>query len=148
MTHTAEASATQTEVQAIDADLAAKLLPRSVVGNAYKTKYAERAKGAKLPKGTDRRAIARSCGDWLAVTVAGLVLDEKRKLRVADFEALLDANGIAHAHWNRTTPGWEGRLRMTGGLALRSVVAREEQLFLPVGEPITPPRSWVAKYQR
>lgn len=134
---------------AIEADLAeVEHKKASVVGAAYKRKYAERAKEARLPKGADRRAIARSCGDWLAVTVAAIVLDEKRKLRVADFEALLDANGIAHAHWNRTTPGWEGRLRMTGGLALRTAVAREEQLFVPGGETLTPPRSWIAKYQR
>lgn len=142
------ADSAETSAQ-IDADLAAVInLPKSVVGRAYKAKYAERAKEAKLPKGTDRRAVARSCGDWLALTLAGLCLDERRKLKVAEFEAILEANGIEHSHWNRTTKGWEGRLRMTGGLALRTAVAREELFFTPGAEPVVPPRSWIAKYQR
>ena len=142
-------AATEAEKTAMEIDASKYVdLPKSVVGRKYKLRYKERAQEAKFPKGTDKRAMARSCGDWLALTLAGMVLDGKRKLIVPKLEAILEANGIAHAHWNRTTPGWEGRLRMTGGLALRTAVAREEQLFLPEGEPMVPPRAWVQKYQR
>ena len=137
-----------TEIE-IDADAEANIaLPRSVVGGTYKRRYAEReATMQRRPKGVPRKALARSTADWLAIELAKRTLDDKAKLRVADFEAILDANGVAHAHWNRTTKGWQGRLRMTGRLALQRVVAEEEALLLPDGEALVPPRSWIAKHQ-
>lgn len=122
--------------------------PRSVVGSSYKQRYAEReAAMVRRPKGVPRKALARSTADWLAIELAKRTLDAKAKLVVPDFEAILDANGVAHAHWNRTTKGWQGRLRMTGRLALARVVAEAGELALPVGDAIPAPKAWVAKHQ-
>ena len=126
---------------------AAIATPKSVVQSSYKRKYAEReAAMVRRPKGVSRKALARSSGDWLALELAKLVLDERSNLVVSAFEAVLDANGVLHAHWNRTTKGWQGRLRMTGRLALQRVVAEDGELVLPSGETIAAPRAWVAKY--
>lgn len=142
---------TATEAVQIEAQLAEDTArARSVVATAYKAKYAQRAIEAKrIPKGVSRKAIARSCGDWLALQIARLCLDEKQHLRVPEFEALLSANGVAHAHWNRTTPGWQGRLRMTGRLALQRVVAEADgELVLPNGERLNAPAMWVERTLR
>ena len=121
--------------------------PRSVVASPYKLKYAMRAQEARKPKAVSLKAAARCNGDWLAFELAKRTLTEANKLNVPAFEAILDANGVAHAHWNRTTKGWEGRLRMTGRLALQRAVASEEALYLPEGDAVTPPRTWLAKFQ-
>ena len=143
MTNTTTTTALPLEAEAE----AAIALPRSVVASSYKRKYAEReAAMAKRPKGVSRKALARSSADWLAVELAKVVLDQRSKLVVASFEAVLDANGVKHAHWNRTTPGWQGRLRMTGRLALQRVVAESGELVLPDGTILAAPRSWVAKH--
>lgn len=121
----------------------------SVVGAGYKAKYRARAaEMARKPKDVAVKALARSCCDWLAVELARRVLTEGKKptLRVAEFEALLDANGVKHSHWNRTTPGWQGRLRMTGRLALQRVVAEAGELALPDGSAIPAPKNWIAKH--
>lgn len=123
---------------------------RSVVKATYKLAYAAKALDARLPKGVSRKAAARSCGDWLALTIAKLCIVGKNTLDVERFEALLDANGVAHSHWNRTTKGWQGRLRMTGRLALQRVVAEADGELLVPGEDgdtiVAAPRNWVAKY--
>lgn len=123
---------------------------RSVVKPTYKLAYAAKALEARLPKGVSRKAAARSCGDWLALTIAKLCIVGKNTLDVERFEALLDANGVEHRHWNRTTKGWQGRLRMTGRLALQRVVAEADGELLvpgPDGDTIVAaPRNWVAKY--
>lgn len=129
---------------AADADAARA---RSIVKPSYKRAYAERAITARGKKGVSKKAVARSCGDWLALELAALTLDDKNQLKVDDFEAILSANGVKHDHWNKTTKGWQGRLRMTGRLALQRAVAEEEALYLPDGTVLNPPRSWVAKHQ-
>jgi hypothetical protein len=108
---------------------------KSVVGESYKKRYAERGN-------------ARGCGDWLQNTLAPLTLDAAGKLRVEEFEAILDANGVRHAHWNRTTPGWQGRLRMSGGMALRTKVANAAYLFLPDTDGIEAPVDFCDKHIR
>jgi predicted deacylase len=149
---------TKSQIAAYDAALDTELdgepepeeaLPNSVVKGAYKTKYRQRAEAmARKPKGVPAKALRRMTGDWLAIELAKLTLDPKTaKIDVAAFEAVLDANGVAHAHWNRTTKGWQGRLRMTGRLALQRVVAEDGELVLPDGATIAAPRSWVAKHQ-
>jgi hypothetical protein len=123
--------------------------PNSVVKGAYKAKYRARAREmARKPKGVAQKALERSCADWLAVELAKRTLTEGKKpsLIVPAFEAILDANGVKHAHWNRTTPGWQGRLRMTGRLALQRIVAEANELALPGEAPLTPPKAWVAKH--
>jgi hypothetical protein len=111
----------------IDAQIA---LPASVVQRKYKLKYKARARA----NGERSKAAKRSTWDWLAVELAAACLDEKSKLRVDEFLAILSANGVDHAKWTNRAPGWEGRLRMTGSLALRRVLAESGELFFPDGE--------------
>lgn len=121
----------------------------SVVNGAYKAKYRQRAaEMARKPKGVAQKALARSCCDWLAIELARLTLTKGKKpqLIVPAFEAILDANGVKHAHWNRTTPGWQGRLRMTGRLALQRVVAEAGELVLADGTAVSAPKNWIAKH--
>jgi hypothetical protein len=128
---------------------AAIATPRSVVRSTYKARYAEReAAMARRPKGVSRKALARSSGDWLAVELAKLVLDEKSRLVVGRYVELLDANGVEHAKYSRTTKGWQGRLRMSTRLALERVVAAEGALVVPGGEALPAPRAWVAAHTR
>lgn len=121
------------------------VLPRSKVKAAYKLKYAEReAAMQRRPKGLSRRVLARCNGDWLAIELARLVLGEKDKLDLVAFTSVLEANGIKNK-WVHLNPGQQ---RMCGGLALRHTVAEDEELVLPDGSTIKPPRAWVAKHQR
>jgi hypothetical protein len=119
----------------------------TVVSSKYKAKYAERAAEMRKPKGIAPKALKRSTSDWLAIELMRRTLDEKAHIVVPAFEAILDANGVKHSHWNRTTPGWQGRLRMTGRLALQRVVAETGELALPDAEAIRAPKTWVAKHQ-
>lgn len=122
----------------------------SVVKSAYKAKYRERAETrARKPKDVSLKALKRCNGDWLAVELARLTLDDKNHVDVAKFEAILDANEVRHNHWNRTTRGWQGRLRMTGRLALQRVVAENNgELRLPDGSTLQAPRTWVERTVR
>lgn len=123
----------------IDAQIA---LPRSVVQRKYKLRYKERAR-AHDQKG---KAAKRSAWDWLAIELAAACLTPKAKLRVDDFLALLEANAVDHSKWQNRSPGWEGRLRMTGRLALQRVVAETGVLRFPDGEVKDAPADWIAKY--
>ena len=114
----------------------------SVVKPVYKAKYAERAKSA----GIRSKVAQRSAWDWLAQELAAEVLDEKQKLIVDRFLALLDANGVDHSRWINRSKGWEGRLRMTGRLALQKRVAESGVLITPEGASIEAPADWVAKF--
>jgi len=122
-------------------------LPKSVVSANYKKRYAERALTARKPKDVSRKVVARSCGDWLALELAKHCIGEKNKLNVDAFTAILDANGVDHSHWNRTSKGWQGRFRMTGRLALQRVVAEAGEMELADGSTVIAPKTWVAKHQ-
>lgn len=115
---------------------------RSVVALGYKAKYADRAKA----NGTTRKAARRSTWDWLAQTLAGECLDERDNFQVDRFLALLDANGVDHSRWTNRSKGWEGRLRMTGRLALQRVVAEAGVLQTTDGDELEAPAEWVAKH--
>jgi hypothetical protein len=126
-----------------DAEIEGQIaLPRSVVKPKYKVKYRDRARA----NGQTKKAAKRSAWDWLAQQLAGEVLDERSKLKVDAFLALLDANGVDHSRWTNRSPGWEGRLRMTGRLALQRVVAEAGVLCLADGEQLEAPAEWVAKF--
>jgi len=114
----------------------------SVVQPKYKHRYAERA----VSNGLKRKAAQRSAWDWLAQTIAGEALDKKDRLDVGRFLALLDANGVDHSRWTNRNKGWEGRLRMTGRLALQRIVAESGTLKTADGEELQAPAEWVAKF--
>jgi hypothetical protein len=130
------------EPVAIDPDVAAdNAKARSVVGVAYKTRYAERAAN----QGHKRKAAQRSCWDWLAQAIAGECLAAKDRIDIDKFLALLERNGVDHSKWQNRSKGWEGRLRMTGRLALQRVVA-EAGVLLVEGDELVAPTEWVAKH--
>lgn len=81
----------------------------SVVKAEYRARYAE----AGHPS---------HCGDELANLLNNLCL-AKAGIDMARFEAICEANGVELGKYNRTTKGWQGRLRMTGRNMLASKVA-------------------------
>jgi hypothetical protein len=131
---------TLADLPEIDAEVAEDIAkPNSVVKRAYKEKYAERNKA-------DGKRAQRSCWDWLAQSLAGECLDEKAKISISKFLAILEANGVDHSRWTNRNKGWEGRLRMTGRLALQKVVASAGVLKTADGEELVAPAEWVAKF--
>lgn len=124
----------------VEADIARK---NSVVKAKYKIRYAHRAVEAGLKK----KRAKRSAWDWLAEKLADECLNSKDRISIDRFLAVLDANGVDHSKWQNRSKGWEGRLRMTGRLALQRVVAEANVLRLPDGEEMVPPAEWVAKYR-
>lgn len=74
--------------------------PASVVKEEYRARYAE----AGHPT---------HCGDELAVLLNNLCLT-KKGIDLPRFEHICEANGVDLSKYNRTTKGWQGRLRMTG----------------------------------
>lgn len=133
---------------ALDAQLAADTARKgSVVRSSYKAAYRDRAETARGKKGVDRRVIAQSCGDWLALELAARIRpNPKKPTDLALFRAILAANGVDDSRWPSTTPGWQGRLRMSGGMALRAVVAEAGVLVVPGEGELSAPRSWCAKH--
>jgi hypothetical protein len=129
------------EALPIDGEVAAdNAKPSSVVKPTYKHRYAERAATAGLGK-----VAQRSCWDWLAQELAAECL-EGTKISIERFIALLDANGVDHSRWNNRNKGWEGRLRMTGRLALQKVVAANGHLKTAEGAELEAPADWIAKH--
>jgi hypothetical protein len=112
----------------------------SVVKTAYKKRYAERAAAAG-----GNKVAQRSCWDWLAQELASECLDGS-KISIARFLAVLDANGVDHSRWQNRNKGWEGRLRMTGRLALQKVVAAQGGLKTAEGAMLEAPAEWIAKH--
>jgi hypothetical protein len=67
-----------------------------------------------------------------------------------DFLAVLEVNGVDHTKWANRNKGWEGRLRMTGRVALQKVVANSGQLHFPAFMSVAmaeAPEEWRAKYK-
>lgn len=73
---------------------------RSVVKSEYRARYAEMGHPSH-------------CGDELANLLNNLCLT-KAGIDMPRFEAICMANGVDLSKYNRTTNGWQGRLRMTG----------------------------------
>lgn len=122
---------------------------KSVVAQSYKIRYAERAVSARGKKGVDKRVVADSCGDWLALELALLVRPTKKsKLNVERFCSILEANGINPTKWCTPTPNWQGRLRMTGGLALRAVVAECGELVVDEETVLKAPKAWCDRWTK
>lgn len=132
----------------IETEIKEVVLPNSVVPNGYKAKYAERGLSlSRKPKGVVIKVLKRGCNDWLHHELAKICNDTKGALNLPLFESILEANGIhAHRGWNRTTKGWQGRVRMSGSMLLRRTIAEAEgEMVLPDGATVKAPRSWVEK---
>jgi hypothetical protein len=122
--------------------------PNSVVKDKFKTKYIENA----IAQGVTHKAAKRSNWDWLSQQIAAYCLDDKHSIDIVKFLSLLDANGVDHSKWTNRNRGWEGRLRMTGRVALQKVVAESGWLKFPDNEEATDiselaPPEWRAKYK-
>jgi hypothetical protein len=83
---------------------------------------------------------SRGNKDWLFTLLKGATLDANGKADIAALQAIADENGVPSAYANRSA-GWQGRMRMTIGLRLRSVVAKRGYLVL-AGEKVTAPESF------
>ena len=73
----------------------------SVVKDEYRARYAE-------------MGHPTHCGDDMAVILNNLCQTDKSGTDIQRFETICNANGVSLAKYNRTTNGWQGRLRMTG----------------------------------
>jgi hypothetical protein len=133
-------------------------LGNSKVQRKYKLRYRDRAKAMGLRLKWQKRTN----NDWMATTLAIEVLDKQSKIHVPSFAAILIANGVeepsvlneagefqpSESRWPSQSKGWEGRYRMSGGLALRTVVAEQGFMNLADGEQLEAPAEWIAKILR
>jgi len=99
----------------------------SVVTNRYRANYSE-------------SGHPTHCGDELAVLLNS-ICQNKAGTNLELFEAICTANGVNLAKYNRTTKGWQGRLRMTGRNLLAKRV-RENN-----GNLMMPPNMWPETYR-
>ena len=116
----------------------------SVVAPKYKNKYIENANAI----GVKHKAAKRSNWDWLAQEIAAFTLDDKHSIRMDDFLHLLEANEVDHSRWTNRNKGWEGRLRMTGRVALQRKIIEAGHLKFPDGTQLEAPTSWLNKYTK
>lgn len=122
-------------------------LARSVVSASYKLRYAERALSARGKKGVDKRVVADSNGDWLALELAAMLRPTKKsRLNVELLDELCALNGVSTANLPRNTPNWQGRLRMNAGQMLRTAIAEANGEFITPSGTLHAPRNWVARY--
>jgi hypothetical protein len=100
------------------ADEAEEEGPHSVVSEKYRAIYAE-------------QGHPTHCGDDLAVLLNNLC-QTKEGTDLGRFEAICEANGVNLGKYNRTSNGWQGRLRMTGrNLLARKVWDNDGMLQMP-----------------
>ena len=102
--------------------------PHSVVDEKYRAKYAE-------------MGHPTHCGDDLAILLNNLCQTTKEGTDLERFEAICNANGVRLDKYNRTTNGWQGRLRMTG----RNLLSR--RVFEAGGVVLTPIEGAEPSYQ-
>ena len=92
----------------------------SVVTNRYRALYSE-------------SGHPTHCGDALAV-ILNNICSNKAGTNLELFEKICAANGVDLAKYNRSTKGWQGRLRMTGrNLLAKRVLRNGGKLILPEG---------------
>lgn len=107
----------------------------SVVPDAFKKRYAE----AGHPN---------TCGDWLALLLNSSTTGSNGKLDVDAMDEIARINKVDTSKLNRTSPGWQGRFRMTSRNMLVKVVAAAGFLLLPEldGDPRQEmaPSEWMA----
>jgi len=115
----------------------------SIVKDKFKRKYIENA----AARGETKKAAKRSNWDWLAQELATFCLSEKGKIEIGSFTDILDANGIDHSRWTNRNPGWQGRFRMTGRVALQKTVANSGSLRWPDGSVTEAPADFIERYK-
>ena len=81
----------------------------SVVTNRYRALYSE-------------NGHPTHCGDALA-TLLNSICNNRKGTNLELFEEICAANGVDLTKYNRSTKGWQGRLRMTGRNLLAKRVA-------------------------
>ena len=145
----AEEDKMQEEIEEQAAEGEEKPELNSVVKDKFKAKYIENA----IAQGVTHKAAKRSNWDWLSQQIAAFCLNDKHSIDINKFLSLLDANGVDHSKWTNRNRGWEGRLRMTGRVALQKVVAESGWLKFPDSEEATDiselaPPDWRAKYKK
>lgn len=92
----------------------------SVVTNRYRAQYSE-------------NGHPTHCGDELALLLNSLC-SNKAGTNLSIFEAICQVNGVDLSKYNRTTKGWQGRLRMTGrNLLAKRVAENGGVLRMPEG---------------
>lgn len=103
----------------------------SVVNEKYRARYAE-------------LGHPEHCGDWLAMIFNNLV-KTKEGTDVSRVDAIAEANGVDLSKYNRTNPGWQGRLRMTCRNLLARVVWMNDGVMRgPDGDEYKAPGDWMA----
>jgi hypothetical protein len=109
----------------------------SVVTNRYRANYSE-------------QGHPTHCGDELAILLNNLCLN-KAGVNIQLFEEICEANGIKLTRYNRTTRGWQGRLRMTGrNLLTKHLKNNGGVLIMPQGfipESYKLSEDWVASIE-
>lgn len=92
----------------------------SVVTNRYRALYSE-------------NGHPTHCGDALANLLNSICVN-KVGTNLEIFERICTANGVDLSRYNRTTKGWQGRLRMTGrNLLSKRVAENNGYLVMPEG---------------
>ena len=125
-------------------------------------KKAKKAKKAKAPTGAAIKALElakarykdkRSCGDWLATTLADHFLTgETKSKKVFDLDAFLDCckeNGLdVTEKWaNTESNGAAGRIRMNGRQKLEIVLARTGNIIID-GKKLKPTGVFLKKMEK
>jgi len=111
------------------------------------TESEEDGKGGSVVKSRYRQIYKElghpnHCGDWLADLLNNYCIGDKNT-DTAMVERICNMNGVSLDKYNRTTPGWQGRLRMTGRNLLARVVWKNKQVDTPDG--IKPaPADWLS----
>jgi hypothetical protein len=102
----------------INAAIANPKGPGSIITNRYRANYSE-------------QGHPTHCGDELAIFLNEMC-SNKGGTNLELFEAICAANGVNLSRYNRTTKGWQGRLRMTGrNLLAKRVRENGGKLILP-----------------
>jgi hypothetical protein len=90
----------------------------SVVTDCYRARYSE-------------SGHPTHCGDDLANLLNSLC-SNKKGTNLDLFELICSMNGVDLSKYNRTTKGWQGRLRMTGrNLLVKSIIKNGGKLSVP-----------------
>lgn len=111
--------------------------PGSIITNRYRAKYSE-------------SGHPTHCGDELTIFLNELCAN-KAGTNLELFEAICELNGVRLDKYNRTSKGWQGRLRMTGrNLLAKKVKNNGGRLILPelLGNDHQFSENWIAEAER